>query len=121
MDNMQYINDIIQQPNKSYKPKPKPKPEPEIVHIPSQVIQQQPIPSQIIDANNKSEFDNPIQEELVSMGFEKEYVIRACNLYKKKFKNKPLRLEVLTEIIIRLQQRDQSRNRAKSIDCFASP
>ncbi len=44
------------------------------------------------------------------MGFEKEYVIRACNVYKKKFKNKPLRLEVLTEIIIRLQQKDQNPN-----------
>lgn len=35
---------------------------------------------------------------------------------RKKFKNKPLRLEVLTEIIIRLQQRDRNRqHRAKSL------
>merc|ERR1712129_273931 len=60
---------------------------------------------------------DPIQGELVSMGFDKEYVVRACNLYKKKFHNKPLRLEVLTEIIIRLQQRDESRKqRSQSID-----
>lgn len=68
------------------------------------------------------EFDSPIQAELVSMGFERQYVTRACNLYKKKFKNKPLRLEVLTEIIIRLQQRDRDkyRHRAKSIESVDS-
>merc|ERR1719206_1614640 len=50
---------------------------------------------------------HPIEVELVSMGFEKDYVVRASTLYKEKFKNKPLRLEVLTEIITLLQQRDQ--------------
>ncbi len=120
---MKYIppNNIpVNKPNRSYPGPPSKKVEPEIVHIPSQVIAQQPIPFQLID-KQKSEFDNPIQEELVSMGFEKEYVIRACNLYKKKFTNQPLRLEVLNEIIIRVQQRDQNRNRAKSIDSVAAP
>eukprot|EP00484_Ammonia_sp_Unknown_P030275 CAMPEP_0197032486 /NCGR_PEP_ID=MMETSP1384-20130603/11155_1 /TAXON_ID=29189 /ORGANISM="Ammonia sp." /LENGTH=579 /DNA_ID=CAMNT_0042462159 /DNA_START=1 /DNA_END=1740 /DNA_ORIENTATION=+ len=69
-----------------------------------------------------NEFESPIEAELVSMGFERQYVTRACNLYRKKFKNKPLRLEVLTEIIIRLQQRDRDkyRHRAKSIESVDS-
>eukprot|EP01083_Nonionella_stella_P072178 194438_1 len=109
------------QPQAPAKPKPKPlppRPPPppnagaQAHRPPLQQANPEPPPSQ--------ELDNPIQGELVSMGFEKEYVIRACNLYKKKFKNKPMRLEVLTEIIIRLQQRDQSRRqRSKSIDSVA--
>lgn len=59
------------------------------------------------------EFNHPVQRELVTMGFAREYVVRSTNLYRKKFKNKPLRLEVLTEIIIRLQQRDRNRFREK--------
>ncbi len=60
-NNMKYINDMVN--NKPMKPmKQKSNPEPEIVHIPSEVIVQQPIPSQIIrQKENKSEFDNPIQ------------------------------------------------------------
>ena len=85
---------------------------------PKQKPQRQPQPppaaAQAI-GKNEPIFDNPIQSELVSMGFDHEYVTRACNLYRKKFKNKPFRLEVLTEIIIRLQQRDKNKNRAKSI------
>lgn len=58
----------------------------------------------------KSKFDDEMQKinDLRSMGYEESYINRAINLYKRKFKDKPLQIQVLTEIISRLKQRDQT-------------
>jgi len=119
-NNMQYINDMMQpQNNRNHNPLLSQQSAPQVIMPMNNgygQAQKQKAQISVQPIVNEPESVDPIEGELVSMGFEKEYVVRACNLYKKKFKNKPLRLEVLTEIIIRLQQRDQSKKRSHSID-----
>eukprot|EP00486_Rosalina_sp_Unknown_P003695 CAMPEP_0201577096 /NCGR_PEP_ID=MMETSP0190_2-20130828/23310_1 /ASSEMBLY_ACC=CAM_ASM_000263 /TAXON_ID=37353 /ORGANISM="Rosalina sp." /LENGTH=715 /DNA_ID=CAMNT_0048008757 /DNA_START=120 /DNA_END=2264 /DNA_ORIENTATION=- len=61
-----------------------------------------------------------IQEMLVSMGFKPNYITRAFKVYEKNYGHS-YNVEVITEIIVRLQNKDKAKQKSKGSDKDKSP